>query len=148
MNLELKESMSHWIVSLFRQLCHIWWRMMMTNSKNSSNLHFVHRMCEVTSFYQDEILMFTTNPSTGERSSKNFQPIQCLWNVSYYIGTLLTHLLTNVALITKDWGDGQNNVLQLKWTTLICTNPSIFFVLFPLDTINTTKYGVVQLMLI
>nr|XP_058955682.1 uncharacterized protein LOC131782964 [Pocillopora verrucosa]XP_058955683.1 uncharacterized protein LOC131782964 [Pocillopora verrucosa] len=37
--------------------------MMMTCSKNSSNLHFVHRICKVTSFYHDEILMFTRNPS-------------------------------------------------------------------------------------
>ena len=141
--------MSYWIVSLFRQLCYIWWRMMMSCSKNSSNLHFVHRMCEVTSFYQDEILMFTTNPSKGERSSKNFEPIQCQWNVSYYVGTLHSHHLTYVALITKEWGDGENTVLQsmdltpldnsneLPWHTPI---PSIFFVFFSLVATNTPKF--------
>ena len=50
----------------------VWWWPVL---KNLSHLHFIHRMCEVTSFYHDEILMFTKNPSTGERSSKNFQPI-------------------------------------------------------------------------
>ena len=69
----------------------VWWWPVL---KNSSRLHFVHRMCLVTSFFHDKILMFTWNPLTGERSWKNFQPIQCLWNVSYYIGALHTNFLT------------------------------------------------------
>ena len=69
----------------------VWWWAVL---KNSSHLYLVHRMCQVTSFYHDEILMFTTDPSTGERSSKYFQPIQCLWNVSYYMGPLRTNCLT------------------------------------------------------
>ena len=104
----------------------VWWWPVL---KNLSHLHFIHRMCEVTSFYHDEILMFTRNPSTGERSSKNFQPIQCQWNVSYYKGELRTNFLTYLkAPITEDWGGGQNNVVhglnpvgQLKWTTRAIT---------------------------
>ena len=94
--------------------------------------------------------MFTTNPSTGERSSKNFQPIQCLWNVSYYIGTLHTHPLANVERTdhqgmgwwTKQWPPvrGLNPVRQLKWTTVTCINPSMFFVLFSSVTKNTTRF--------
>ena len=64
-------------------------------------------MCSVTSFYHVEILMFTRNPSTGERYSKYFDN-------EMYVITKERYLLifTNVALITKEWGDGQNNDLQ------------------------------------
>ena len=55
-------------------------------------------MCSVTPFYRDTILMFTRNPSTDERSSKNFD---------------------NVALITKEWGAGKNNDLQSMDLTLL-----------------------------
>ena len=113
----------------------VWWWPVL---KNLSHLHLVHRMCQVTSFYQDEILMFTKNPSTGERSSKNFQPIQCLWNVSSYIGALRTNFLTYFERTDhRGRGDGQNNVLQImdfkpRWTTQMnypsnFTNPSRFF---------------------
>ena len=63
-------------------------------------------MCSVTSFYHVEILMFTRNPSTGERYSKYFDN-------EMYVITKERYLLifTNVALITKEWGDGQNNDL-------------------------------------
>ena len=90
--------------------------------KNSSRLHFVHRMCLVTSFFYDEILMFTRNPSTGERSWKNFQPIQCLWNVSYYIGALHTNFLTYFKISDYRgmgwWTEQCPPVHGLEWTIL------------------------------
>ena len=82
----------------------------MNCSRNSSQLHFVHRMCKETSFYHDEILMFTRNPSQVRDLQRTFNRFSV--NEMYYIRALLNHLLTNVALITKEWDDGQNNVLQ------------------------------------
>ena len=125
----------------------VWWWPVL---KNLSHLHFVHRMCQVTSFYQDEILMFTRNPSTGEKSSKNFQPIQCLWNVSYYIGALRTNFLTyfestdhrEMGWWTKQCPSvhGLNPVGQLKWTTLaIAPTLRCFFISYSSVTTNTTK---------
>ena len=113
----------------------VWWWPV---RKNLSHLHFIHWMCEVTSFYQDEILMFTRNPSTGEKSSKNFQPIQCLWNVSYYIGALRTNFFN----IFWKHRSPRNGVMDRtmsfspwtkpRWTTQMdypsnFTNPSMFF---------------------
>ena len=113
----------------------VWWWPVL---KNLSHLHFIHRMCEVTSFYQDEILMFTKNPSTGERSSKNFQPIQCLWNVSYYKGALRTNFLTYFESTDHRGMGVMDRTMSFspwtkpRWTTQMnypsnFTNPSMFF---------------------
>ena len=127
MNLGLKDSMSHWMVSLLRQLCYIWWRMM-SCSKNSSRLHFVHRMCSVTSFYHDEILILL-GTLRQVRDLQRTLTMKCI----------LSHRNVTYSSSNKCC-TGLNPVWQLKWTTLTCTNPSMFFVLFSLVTTNTTKF--------
>ena len=84
--------MSHWIFSLFRQLCYIWWRMMMTCSKNSSHLHFVHRMCLVTSFYHDEILSGTL---------RQVRDLQRTFNRFTVISLYLVHGLKNNTMFSE-----------------------------------------------
>ena len=143
MNLELKDSMSHWMVSLLRQLCYIWWPMM-SCSKNSSRLRFVHRMCSVTSFYRDKILILLGTPRQV-RDLQRTLTMKCILlhrNVTYSSSNKCCTDHQGMGWWKKQWlpVHGLNPVGQLKWTTLTCTNPSMFFLLFSLVTTNTTKF--------